>query len=36
MYETRDGQAVDEDLNRKYWIAMDGDPSNIETGFRVF
>ena len=36
MYETINGEDVDEDLNERYWKAKNGQSSSIETGYRTW
>ena len=39
LYSTKNGVAVDEDMkniNKKYWLAKEGIPVTISTGFRVW
>ena len=36
MYETLDGKPTEKDLNKKYWVAKDGKPATISSGFRVW
>ena len=36
MYETKNGEAVNSDMNSKYYNAREGRPVNISTGFRLY
>ena len=36
LYSTKNGEAVDEDMNKKYWMAKEGVPVTIHTGFRIW
>ena len=36
MFETKGGEAVDENLNSRYWTAQEGLAASIESGFRTW
>lgn len=36
MFETKGGVAVDENLNSRYWTAVEGQAASIESGFRTW